>query len=277
MRRPDPPEPTPAGARLFALGLAAPPWVPDQPAAVHEPPSSALDHGAPAFDHSAQALDHGAPAFDHSAPGPPPLAPMWAQRLPPWVQDLRASPTGAALAGLAVACAACVAITAAVLLRHHAAAVPPPAPALPVSPLAAPSPTGIVVDVGGRVRHPGLVTLPAGARVADALRAAGGPLRSTDLATVNLAARVTDGQLLLIGVPGGGVAGTGPGSSDNPIDLNTATLEQLEALPGVGPVLAQHILDWRQAHNGFRTVDDLQDVPGIGDSKYAALHTLVTV
>jgi competence protein ComEA len=147
----------------------------------------------------------------------------------------------------------------------------------------------IVVDVGGRVRKPGLVTLPAGARVADAIAAAGGPLHHREVATIDLAARVSDGQLLLVGVsnPGSGDAGTkgasDPGGSSLPgagatgsVGLNAATLEQLETLPGVGPVTAQKIIDWRTANNGFTDISQLQQVPGIGPAKYAELSPLVT-
>src|SRR3954452_14784831 len=169
------------------------------------------------------------------------------------------------------------------LSRHHGSAAssdPAPAAAAPVAVTPAASSSGdqIVVDVGGRVRHPGLVTLPAGSRVADAIAAAGGPLRPADLARINLAARVSDGQLLLIGVPGATAeAGTGPGGGSGPVDLNSATVDQLDALPGVGPVLAQRIVDWRQANGGFRTIDDLQQVPGIGARKFSDLKALVVV
>ena len=149
------------------------------------------------------------------------------------------------------------------------------------APLPTPAPPSIVVDVGGRVRRPGLVTLPLGSRVADALRAAGGALRQRDLLSVNLAAKVSDGELLLVGVPGAGTsatsAGSGSAGSAGPVNLNTATAEELDALPGIGPVLAQHILDWRTAHGSFRSVDQLRDVSGIGDSTFADLAPLVTV
>jgi competence protein ComEA len=253
MPRPDPSGPSSAGVRLQSLGLTPAPWVPEQPS-----------------DVVAQS-----PTVGSDEPPARVLPPALADRLPLWLRDIRAAPSIAALAGLAVACAVCVAITAAVLLRHHAQPLSPALPrAWPAAP-AVPTPPGIVVDVGGRVRHPGLVTLPAGARVADALRVAGGALRSSDLATVNLAARLVDGQLLLIGVPGAAGVAASVGGGSAPVDLNTATLDQLEALPGVGPVLAQHIIDWREAHHGFRSVSDLQDVPGIGERKYADLHTLV--
>jgi competence protein ComEA len=185
-----------------------------------------------------------------------------------------------ALAWLVVVGLVAVLASGWLLSRHHgspgADAGSAPVAAVP-APSSSPAPAGIVVDVGGRVRHPGLVTLPAGARVADAIAAAGGVLRQRDLLTVNLAARVTDGQLLLIGVPGAAVASAGvAGGSAGPVDLNSATVEQLDALPGVGPVLAQRIVDWRTAHGGFRSVDDLQQVAGIGARKFADLQALVT-
>jgi competence protein ComEA len=144
--------------------------------------------------------------------------------------------------------------------------------------------SSIVVDVGGRVRKPGLVTLPAGARVADALAAAGGPLRHKDIATLDLAARVSDGQLLLIGATSaptgtdqadGSSTDSSADGSTSPVSLSTATIDELETLPGVGPVTAQKIIDWRTAHNGFASVASLQEVPGIGPAKYAELSPLV--
>jgi competence protein ComEA len=145
----------------------------------------------------------------------------------------------------------------------------------------------VVVDVAGKVHHPGLYRLPPGSRVADALAAAGGALARVDLDSLNLAAKVVDGQQILVGVRGpvgGGVVAPdvtgGPpaagGSTTGPVDLNTATLEQLESLPGIGPVLAQNILDWRSAHGSFSTVDQLNDVTGIGAVKFATLRPLVT-
>lgn len=143
-------------------------------------------------------------------------------------------------------------------------------------------PQVVVVDVAGRVRHPGLYRLRAGSRIDDAVRAAGGPLPGVDLSTVNLAAKVIDGQQIAVGMPGavpggstgGGSAAAGPAA---PVDLNAATLEQLETLPGVGPVLGQHIIDWRTAHGRFTTIDQLREVAGIGDVKFAALRSRVTV
>ena len=190
--------------------------------------------------------------------------------------DLNAS--GRALVALAAVCAGLLLVTAWALLRPHPTAPPPAAAPLPVAALPSPTPSGLVVDVGGRVRRPGLVTLPPGARVADALRAAGGAIRSRDLATINLAAKVSDGQLLLIGMPGGEASGAGAtGGTAGPVSLNSATVDQLDALPGIGPVLAQRIVDWRTQHGGFKSVRDLDQVSGIGDTIYAELEPLVTV
>jgi competence protein ComEA len=156
------------------------------------------------------------------------------------------------------------------------------------APSSSPSAAAVVVDVAGRVRHPGVYRLPAGSRVNDALRAAGGALPGVQLSTVNLAAKLTDGQQIVVGLPGAasaggpppGVAGGSSGSAGapaGPVNLNAASLEQLDALPGVGPVLAQHILDWRAAHGQFSSVDQLNDVSGIGPAKFAALRELVSV
>ncbi len=130
----------------------------------------------------------------------------------------------------------------------------------------------MVVAVAGRVLHPGLVRLPAGARVADALAAAGGPLPGTDLSTLNLARKVVDGELITVGVPTPTAM-----SSGELVNLNTATLEQLQTLPGVGPVLAQRIIDHREQLGGFGSVADLRQVTGIGDARYNELKSRVTV
>jgi competence protein ComEA len=192
---------------------------------------------------------------------------------------LAMSPT--ALAALAALCAVVLTVTAMTLLRPRSPGSGEPtataAAATSFPPLPSPSAALIVVDVGGRVRHPGLVRLPPGSRVADAVKAAGGALRRTDLVTVDLAALVTDGELLLIGLPGGS-PGAGPGAvaAGGKVDLNSATVDQLDALPGIGPVLAARIVAWRAQHGGFHSVDQLQDVPGIGPSIYAELQPLVT-
>jgi competence protein ComEA len=138
----------------------------------------------------------------------------------------------------------------------------------------------IVVAVGGKVRRPGLVRLAAGARVADALEAAGGAEPGVDVAPLNLARKVVDGELIMVGAspaPGVMPGATTPGAAGGLINLNTATLGQLDSLPGVGPVLAQRILDARDAQGGFRAVTDLRKVDGIGESRYEQLKDLVTV
>jgi competence protein ComEA len=141
----------------------------------------------------------------------------------------------------------------------------------------------VIVDVVGRVHRPGLVTLSAGARVADAVRAAGGALAGTNLSSINLARVCVDGEQIAVGVAGAvAPAGTsGPAPASGPpaglVNINTATAEELDALPGVGPVMAQRIIAYRTDHGPFTAVTQLQQVSGIGDAKYADLSPLVTV
>jgi competence protein ComEA len=194
------------------------------------------------------------------------------------LRALDVTASGRALLSLAAVCGVLLLVTAWALLRSHGTAPPPAAAPLPMAALPSPTPSGLVVDVGGRVRRPGLVTLPPGSRVADAVRAAGGALRRRDLATINLAAKVSDGQLLLIGMPGGDASGAGAvGGTAGPVSLNSASVDQLDELPGIGPVLPQRIVDWRTQHGGFKSVRDLDQVSGIGDTIYAELEPLVTV
>ncbi len=154
----------------------------------------------------------------------------------------------------------------------------PPAPR-PVRSLAARTP-GLVVDVSGAVRRPGLYRLRPGARVADALARAGGATARADVEAVNLAAPLADGQKVL--VPRTHPASAGPaspaagaGGPAGRVSLSTATLEELDALPGVGPVTAQRILDYRQKQGGFRSVEELDAVPGIGPARLEQLRELV--
>ncbi|MFT3861106.1 helix-hairpin-helix domain-containing protein [Micropruina sp.] len=156
-------------------------------------------------------------------------------------------------------------------------------PSVQVS-VAAPAPSAsatLLVHVLGEVRRPGVVSLPEDARVQDAITAAGGFTDRAVPGQLNLAARVSDGAQLVIGRKGSQVnAATAPGStsaSDATIDLNTATSEQLDTLPGVGPVTAQKILSWREQHGRFRAVAELQEVDGIGPKSYAEIAPHVRV
>jgi competence protein ComEA len=291
-------------SRLSALGLPVPPatgrpvvdspggWLPDQPSVA---PPLVVRRGV-------------MPRVPATAAAPPmtSLLRAWVEdRLPLWAHGM--TDRAKRRAGFGVAAVIVLVIAGALLVKHHhsgtaayagsswpgstTTSVAGGTPASPESvdgdaAVPASGSESIVVDVGGKVRHPGLVTLPPGSRVADAIAAAGGALRRRDIATTDLAARVGDGQLLLIGTTGSGAA-TGPAASGDPtssagsqpappVDLSSADLTTLETLPGVGPVTAQKIIDWRTAHNGFTSIEQLQQVPGIGPAHYAEVESLVT-
>ncbi|HUJ92068.1 MAG TPA: ComEA family DNA-binding protein [Gaiellaceae bacterium] len=132
----------------------------------------------------------------------------------------------------------------------------------------------LVVDVAGAVRRPGLYRLAPGTRIADALSLAGGPTTKADVNLVNLAAPLADGEQVV--VPARGAAAAAGGASPAaPIDLNSASAEQLDALPGIGPATAAKIVAYRQAHGPFRSVEELDGVPGIGAARIAELKGLV--
>jgi len=147
---------------------------------------------------------------------------------------------------------------------------------------ATPAPVAkVFVDVVGAVRKPGLYRLRDGARIADAVARAGGTTRRADIALINLAAPVADGMQIVVPARGAtGPAGDAAVATGAPtaakVSLSSATVEQLDTLPGVGPVTAQKIVDWRTAHGPFRTVDALDDVPGIGPARIEQLRDLVT-
>ncbi len=196
--------------------------------------------------------------------------------------------------GVAIAVVVLAIVIATTVLLSARQPVVEPAPSLPPAISAGPTtattsaaPTSLVVSVVGRVGSPGLVTLPVGARVADAVRAAGGTLPHTNDLALNLARRLTDGEQIYVGIPipvGAAVpapaaaapASAGSAAPGAKIDLNTATDDQLQSLPGVGPAMAQHILTWRTQHGHFDSIGQLRDVDGIGDGRYAKLENLVT-
>ncbi|MEV7459467.1 ComEA family DNA-binding protein [Streptomyces rubiginosohelvolus] len=237
------------------------------------------------------------------------------ERLPLWMRlRCGMAPRTPVVLGLVLLAAVAVATVHFWSVRPEAVRAPEPvsdeaaAPALPPDPLRSgapdpgsrpasgepPSGSGgsgqIVVDVSGKVHRPGVRRLPAGSRVEDALEAAGGVRAGTDVTGLNRARVLVDGEQVAVGLPpglpvtgtagGGGVgsgAAAGPGGAGPsvPLSLNTATAEQLETLPGVGPVLAQHMIDYRTENNGFRSVDELRQVNGIGDRRFADLQPLV--
>jgi len=162
----------------------------------------------------------------------------------------------------------------------------PPAPSLaPGSTVGGTGASGapVVVDVAGRVRRPGIVSLPTGSRVVDAIDEAGGARRGVDLSGLNLARVLVDGEQVLVGVRP--VAGVAPGAAAGPVaspggpmvNINTADAEQLDTLPGVGPVTAAAILQWRAEHGAFSAVEELLEVSGIGDATLAEMAPFVTL
>lgn len=219
----------------------------------------------------------------------------WLQdRLPATLQG-RVSLGVGHVAVLAVLAAVALAVTAYVTIRARPAVTPVPQvratpPSSAAGPLATPT-TGatapgsggsVVVDIAGKVRRPGVTTLPAGSRVVDAIREAGGPRRGVDLSPLNLARVLVDGEQILVGVPPApGVAASAssqPGAASGAlVNLNTAALAELDSLPGVGPVTAQKILDWRSTHGAFTAIDELLEVDGIGEKTLADLAPHLTL
>jgi competence protein ComEA len=205
---------------------------------------------------------------------------------------LRARPSAAEATGTAAAASVAATPLPSSSLPSTWSALMTPSSSSAVASTAA---TTLVVDVVGRVRRPGIVDVPLGSRIDDALVAAGGAIAGTDLAGLDLAAKLVDGEQIFVGVapPSGpsadaGAVVTGPdlaeaaggatgASTSARVDLNTADLTELETLPGVGAVLGQRILDWRSAHGPFGAVAQLRQVSGIGPAKYAALSSKVTV
>ncbi|RSD10598.1 ComEA family DNA-binding protein [Amycolatopsis eburnea] len=157
---------------------------------------------------------------------------------------------------------------------------PEPLPALPSAKPAAEAraapQAGLVVSVIGRVRSPGLVTVPPGSRVADVLRAAGGAEPGADVSALNLARKVADGEQLAVGVPAPAAVAGAPAEGAK-VDLNASTADQLDTLPGIGEVMAKRIVQWRTDHGGFTKIEQLRDIDGLGESKFEKLREKVTV
>jgi competence protein ComEA len=234
-----------------------------------------------------------------------------------WMARMRADPGRAGAIALAVVAVLAVLVTVFTLMRDRPAPVmsaklPPVERASTASPRSSASPGAgqpagpdrpVVVSVVGLVHTPGLVTLAPGARIADALQAAGGPVNGADTIGLNMARPVGDGEQIVVGLapvsgqptalgssvasgsapvsgaagPAAPVSGTVKPKAGEVLDLNTATVEQLDALPGVGPVTAAAIVSWRQANGRFTSVDQLADVDGIGPARLDKLRPLVRV
>ena len=210
--------------------------------------------------------------------------------------------TGAHVTLIAVVIALAVGLAAWLAVRSDPEAVPPLVPVSEslVSPSTPPHTAGqvsasdagdlataggeVTVDVAGKVRRPGIAVLPPGSRVVDAVEAAGGARAGVDLASLNLARPLVDGEQILVGVsvPAGvagslGSPGAAPEGAGPLVSLNSADLAALETLPGVGPVTAQAIVDWRTENGGFTRVEELLEVDGIGDATLADIAPHVTV
>ena len=148
-----------------------------------------------------------------------------------------------------------------------------------VATIAPREPTAVFVHVTGAVRKPGVYRVPDGGRVLQAIRVAGGPTGAADLTAINLAAPLQDGQQVLVparvaAAAKGGV--TAPASVGGPVSLSSATAEQLDTLDGIGPTLAARIVAWRDQHGGFASIDQLMDVPGIGQTRLDAIRSKLT-
>lgn len=184
---------------------------------------------------------------------------------------------------------AVIAVLASASAQGGGSVATPSAPArLATTPVGSPATGTVLVHVTGAVRRPGLVSLAAGSRVVDAVAAAGGVAEDADVAAVNLARPVADGEQLAVpkvgdpppagaAVGSGSAAGSGASAGGAPVNLNKATQAELESLPRIGPALAQRILDWRQANGRFAQPSDLLKVTGIGQKLFDGLKDRVVV
>ncbi|WP_292990018.1 ComEA family DNA-binding protein [Mycobacterium sp.] len=253
--------------------------------------------------------EHDAEGGDDADSDPNSLLPRWlpegATQDGSWLAKVRADPGRAGAVALAAVAAVAVLITIFTLMREDRAPVasaklPPVDMAATASrsqsPAAHPN-QPVVVSVVGLVHTPGLVTLAPGARIADALKAAGGTTDGADTIGLNMARQVDDGEQIVVGIapvkgqptvlgssvspgsatPGPTSSAASPAKGGQVVNLNTATAEQLDTLPGVGPVMAKAIVAWRQAHGKFTSVDQLGEVDGIGPGRLEKLRPLVRV
>jgi len=303
--RPVPADPV-AAARVEALLVAVPPLASSDAPPQQTPPAPAPPDGLvdPAQSEGAPPPDRSPAAGPVSANESVSVPGRWAARLPEPLRGGRWDPGrrgAAALAGVALLAALVAGLV--VLRGRPQEVVTPPVESASAGPASAPATAGpgplpagglaVVVAVAGKVRRPGLVRLPVGARVDDAVRAAGGTLPGADVGLLNLARKLVDGEQVLVavqpppgtaqtapgGAPGGaaGGAATGTSPAGAQVDLNAATVTDFDGLPGIGPVLAQRIADWRTEHGRFASVDQLREVSGIGESKFASLKSKVRV
>ncbi|QFY14145.1 ComEA family DNA-binding protein [Nonomuraea phyllanthi] len=210
--------------------------------------------------------------------------------MPPTFQAFRAALASKAPAldpgrpGLRVLLAVAV-LAAAVAAFFLWRSQPSPEPLPPPSPIARPTPspspqTKLTVHVTGKIRKPGVYLLPSGSRVTDAVKAAGGVSRGASTGSLNLARRLIDGEQIVVGAPAGQAAPGGAALTDPAnavLDLNSATTDQLEQLPGVGEVLAARIVEFRTSHGGFTAIEQLREVSGIGPRKYDEVKAKVRV
>jgi competence protein ComEA len=279
-----------------------------------EPPAERLHRRLSARPDSDASADSHAPADADEGDGPNSLLPHWLPDAHPstsWVAKVRADPGRAGVIALAVVAAIAVLVTVFTLVRDRPAPVTsaklPPVEMVSSAtrtPSAGPSARPdrpVVVSVVGLVHKPGLVTLAPGARIADALNAAGGTMDDADTIGLNMARQLGDGEQIVVGLapapgrpkvlgssvsagsanPGTAATPSRTGGSTTPkpevIDLNTATVQQLDTLPGIGPVTAAAIVAWREANGKFASVDQLADVDGIGPGRLEKLRPHVRV
>ena len=167
-----------------------------------------------------------------------------------------------------------------IFLNHGGRAEALPAIKIPEAPAVAPV---VVVDVAGKVNKPGVYKLPTGSRAIDALTAAGGAKKGVDLSDVNLAHILSDGEQIIVGAPKIITSSNGRNKSSSkvklngPLNINTATAAQLDALPGIGPVMAARIIAYREKNGLFKAITDLRKVSGMGASKFAALQSQIKI